>query len=84
MEINELREWDELFSTAGWKRLMSQATTELDNLQLHALYGTKEFSDVANCRGQAIQLNNLVNLEDSILNMAKAEAEEREDANIPV
>ena len=84
MEIQELREWDELFSTAGWKRLLDQAGTELENLQINALNGTKEYSDVTFLRGQAVQLYNLIHLEDTILNVAKAEAEEVSDADVYV
>ena len=87
MDIQELREWDELFSTKAWAKLVSQAQVELDNLASLALGGAKEYAEVTYLRGQATQLEALINLEDAILNLAKAEAEENEellDASVPV
>ena len=85
MDIQTLRDWDELFSTAGWKRLCEEITSEIKGLEHVTLHDAKTFDEVSFYRGQAFQLSNIINLEDTILNMAKAEREaEEEDADLPV
>ena len=67
-------DFDEMFATNGWKKLMEECKEEIYNRQASSLEA-KTWDQVVENRGAAQMLNYLLSLE-TILDLQKEEAEE--------
>ena len=84
MDLNKLRAFDDMFQSEGWKYLQEEAKEELENLQMQIVHGDERLEQIYFHRGQMLQLNRMVELEDTLIAMVKAEQEVEANADIPL
>lgn len=74
MTQDELRDFEELFATNGWRRLVADAEEALRQREQAALYA-QSWDEVCFYRGEAAQLGVLVSLEAAVASTLEQEAE---------
>jgi hypothetical protein len=79
MNVELLRAYNDMFEGAGWKALLSEAGEELHLIKEQLFYNVTTMEEVAALRGQAFQLNKLLTLEDSLINMVQQEQSDQEE-----
>lgn len=79
MTIDEMRQWEELFSCPKYKELVEMATLELEGLKMTALWDASDINAVCTARGQAHQLDALINLEQVVIQQIQMDNQEAEE-----
>jgi hypothetical protein len=77
MNEQELRDFEELFATNAWRRMVKDAEDAIREREAAAL-GARSFEEVCFYRGEVAQLSVLVSLEQAIA-MAKLARLEEDD-----
>lgn len=73
MDQEAINDFEELFASKGWKRLLLDAESEIEALQLNALENAKSFEEVCYMRGQSSQLLALLSLETMLMGVPDAD-----------
>lgn len=75
-DIKYFEDMDGMFGTMGWRRFVDEAKAQIYQYQAQALEAPN-FETVAFLRGQAEQLNRIINLPDTLATIrTQAEADE--------
>ena len=82
MDTQELKDWDQLFSSNGWRRLLEQAAEEIELIKINSLAYSKDYAEVCLLRGQAMQLQALLDMEAIMVNQAKADEAANDDDEV--
>lgn len=82
--LRYFEELEEVFATKGWKHLVAEARQQHDEFVRQAALDAKEWGEVCELRGQAMQLARLVNLEEVTAMMKQNVLTADEDDGEPV
>lgn len=77
MDKQELRDFEEMFNTTAWRRMVKDAEEAIRNREAAAL-NASTFDEVCFYKGEVSQLAVIVNLETAV-RLAAAQALEEED-----
>jgi hypothetical protein len=66
VDIEEIRDLEDMFATDGWRRVIKDATEALREREINALYGSKSYEDIMYLRGEVAQLSALVSLPEQV------------------
>lgn len=66
MTPDEITMFEELFATAGWRRVLEEAEEELKALRWQALEQSTSWEQVCVLKGRAEQLHSLISLEEQV------------------
>lgn len=77
MDRQELRDFEEMFATTAWRRMVKDAEEAIRNREASAL-NASTFEEVCFYKGEVAQLAILVNLENGV-RLVAAQSEEDDD-----